>query len=116
MRCGGSVKASFILWPAMRTAREAGRFVYNLLTTLVVDRFGQERRALCFHDNPLAAFEGRELPHVRKWKMNCRCRGETFFLSFENSSVSAAKKFSVHARWMKRQARPGIQESQEFAH
>jgi protein-tyrosine phosphatase len=31
---------------------------------VVVDRFGQEKARALFHDNPLAAFEGRELPHV----------------------------------------------------
>ena len=31
---------------------------------LVVDRFGQEKARALFQDNPLAAFEGRELPHV----------------------------------------------------
>jgi protein-tyrosine phosphatase len=31
---------------------------------VVVDRFGEEKARALFHDNPLAAFEGRELPHV----------------------------------------------------
>lgn len=31
---------------------------------LIVDRFGQERARALFQDNPLAAFEGRELPYV----------------------------------------------------
>jgi protein-tyrosine phosphatase len=31
---------------------------------MVVDRFGEEKARALFHDNPLAAFEGRELPHV----------------------------------------------------
>jgi protein-tyrosine phosphatase len=31
---------------------------------VVVDRFGQDKALSLFHDNPLAAFEGRELPHV----------------------------------------------------
>jgi len=31
---------------------------------LVVDRFGQEKARALFQDNPLAAFEGRQLPHV----------------------------------------------------
>ena len=31
---------------------------------VVVDRFGQEKARALFQDNPLAAFEGRELPHV----------------------------------------------------
>src|SRR5467141_1932266 len=30
----------------------------------VVDRFGQEKARALFQDNPLSAFEGRELPHV----------------------------------------------------
>ena len=30
----------------------------------IVDRFGQEKARLLFLDNPLAALEGRELPHV----------------------------------------------------
>jgi protein-tyrosine phosphatase len=30
----------------------------------VVDRFGEEKARALFLDNPLAAFEGRELPHV----------------------------------------------------
>ena len=31
---------------------------------VVVDRFGEEKARALFHDNPLAAFEGRQLPHV----------------------------------------------------
>jgi len=31
---------------------------------VIVDRFGQEKARSLFLDNPLAAFEGRELPHV----------------------------------------------------
>ena len=31
---------------------------------VVVDKFGQEKARALFQDNPLAAFEGRELPHV----------------------------------------------------
>jgi len=31
---------------------------------VVVDQFGEEKARALFHDNPLAAFEGRELPHV----------------------------------------------------
>jgi protein-tyrosine phosphatase len=31
---------------------------------VVVDQFGQEKARAIFQDNPLAAFEGRELPHV----------------------------------------------------
>jgi protein-tyrosine phosphatase len=30
----------------------------------VVDRFGEEKARALFQDNPLAAFEGRQLPHV----------------------------------------------------
>jgi len=32
--------------------------------SLVVDRFGEEKARALFQDNPLAAFEGRQLPHV----------------------------------------------------
>jgi hypothetical protein len=31
---------------------------------VVVDRFGEEKARALFQDNPLAAFEGRQLPHV----------------------------------------------------
>lgn len=31
---------------------------------VVVDKFGQEKARALFRDNPLAAFEGRELPHI----------------------------------------------------
>jgi protein-tyrosine phosphatase len=31
---------------------------------VVADRFGEEKARALFHDNPLAAFEGRQLPHV----------------------------------------------------
>jgi protein-tyrosine phosphatase len=31
---------------------------------VIVDRFGQEKGRALFQDNPLAAFEGRDLPHV----------------------------------------------------
>jgi protein-tyrosine phosphatase len=31
---------------------------------MVLDRFGQEKARALFQDNPLAAFEGRQLPHV----------------------------------------------------
>jgi protein-tyrosine phosphatase len=31
---------------------------------VVVDRFGEEKARALFHDNPLAAFEGQQLPHV----------------------------------------------------
>ncbi len=36
----------------------------QLAYNVVVDRFGQEKARALFQDNPLAAFEGRELPHV----------------------------------------------------
>ena len=29
-----------------------------------VDQFGEEKARALFQDNPLAAFEGRQLPHV----------------------------------------------------
>jgi protein-tyrosine phosphatase len=32
--------------------------------TVVFDRFGEEKARALFQDNPLAAFEGRQLPHV----------------------------------------------------
>jgi len=31
---------------------------------VVVDQFGEEKARALFQDNPLAAFEGRQLPHV----------------------------------------------------
>jgi len=31
---------------------------------VVLDQFGEEKARALFHDNPLAAFEGRQLPHV----------------------------------------------------
>jgi protein-tyrosine phosphatase len=31
---------------------------------VVLDQFGQEKARALFLDNPLAAFEGRDLPHV----------------------------------------------------
>ena len=31
---------------------------------VVVDRFGEEKARALFQDNPLAAFEGRQLPHI----------------------------------------------------
>src|SRR5437588_421389 len=31
---------------------------------VVVDRFGEEKARALFQDNPLAAFEGRPLPHI----------------------------------------------------
>jgi protein-tyrosine phosphatase len=30
----------------------------------VADRFGEEKARALFQDNPLAAFEGRQLPHI----------------------------------------------------
>ena len=44
----------------MRTRPLRLQSAYNV----VVDRFGQEKARALFQDNPLAAFEGRELPHV----------------------------------------------------
>ena len=36
----------------------------RLAYELIASRFGVEKAEALFHDNPLAAFEGRELPHV----------------------------------------------------
>src|SRR6266853_1556396 len=68
MRCAGSVKASFILWPAMRTAREAGRFVYSLLTTWLSTGLARRRRALCFMTIRSRHSRGESCPTFRKWQ------------------------------------------------
>jgi len=67
-----------------------------------------------FHDNPLAASRDENCRTFRKWKMIALPRANVFS-SFENSSVSAAKNLSSFAL-DEAAARPGIQESQEFAH
>jgi protein-tyrosine phosphatase len=46
---------------------------------LVVDRFGQEKARALFQDNPLAAFEGRELPHVPELQDELPPRRKRFF-------------------------------------
>ncbi len=46
---------------------------------LVVDRFGQEKARALFRDNPLAAFEGRELPHVPEVEDELPPRRKRFF-------------------------------------
>jgi protein-tyrosine phosphatase len=46
---------------------------------VVVDRFGQEKARALFHDNPLAAFEGRELPHVPEVEDELPPRRKRFF-------------------------------------
>jgi len=46
----------------------------------VVDQFGEEKARALFHDNPLAAFEGRELPHVPEIEEEVRMpRRKRFF-------------------------------------
>jgi protein-tyrosine phosphatase len=47
---------------------------------VVVDQFGQEKARALFHDNPLAAFEGRELPHVPEIELELKVpRRKRFF-------------------------------------
>jgi len=46
---------------------------------VVVERFGQEKARALFQDNPLAAFEGRELPHVPEVKDELPPRRKRFF-------------------------------------
>jgi len=46
---------------------------------VVVDRFGQEKARALFQDNPLAAFEGRELPHVPEVEDELPPRRKRFF-------------------------------------
>ena len=46
---------------------------------VVVDRFGQEKARALFQENPLAAFEGRELPHVPEVKDELPPRRKRFF-------------------------------------
>jgi len=52
----------FVASDAHNTRRRPLRLqsAYNV----VVDQFGQEKARALFQDNPLAAFEGRKLPHV----------------------------------------------------
>ena len=47
----------------------------------VADQFGEEKARALFHDNPLAAYEGRELPHVPEVeeKVPVRKRKRFFF-------------------------------------
>jgi protein-tyrosine phosphatase len=45
----------------------------------VVDRFGQEKARALFQDNPLSAFEGRELPHVPEVEDELPPRRKRFF-------------------------------------
>lgn len=49
---------------------------------VVVDRFGQEKAHALFQDNPLAAFEGRELPHVPELEDEIPTRRRKRFLFF----------------------------------
>jgi protein-tyrosine phosphatase len=46
---------------------------------IVVDQFGQEKARALFQENPLAAFEGRELPHVPEVEAVARPRRKRFF-------------------------------------
>jgi protein-tyrosine phosphatase len=46
---------------------------------VVIDRFGQEKASALFQDNPLAAFEGRELPHVPEVRDELPPRRRRFF-------------------------------------
>jgi protein-tyrosine phosphatase len=46
---------------------------------VVVDQFGQEKARALFQDNPLAAFEGRELPHVPELEVELPPRRKRFF-------------------------------------
>jgi len=45
----------------------------------VVNRFGQEKARALFQDNPLSAFEGRELPHVPEVEDELPPRRKRFF-------------------------------------
>jgi len=49
---------------------------------VVVDQFGQEKARALFQDNPLAAFEGRELPHVPELADELLRRDESVFFFF----------------------------------
>ena len=51
----------------------------QLAYNVVVERFGQEKARALFQDNPLAAFEGRELPHVPEVKDELPPRRKRFF-------------------------------------
>ena len=46
---------------------------------VIVDRFGQEKARSLFLDNPLAAFEGRELPHVPEIQETSPRKRKRFF-------------------------------------
>jgi protein-tyrosine phosphatase len=46
---------------------------------VVVDQFGQDKARALFQDNPLAAFEGRELPHVPELEDELPPRRKRFF-------------------------------------
>src|SRR6266853_5986663 len=46
---------------------------------VVVDRFGEEKARALFHDNPLAAFEGRELPYVPEIQEELPRKRKRFF-------------------------------------
>jgi protein-tyrosine phosphatase len=49
---------------------------------VVVDQFGEEKARALFQDNPLAAFEGRELPHVPEVEEEARVRRRKRFFFF----------------------------------
>jgi protein-tyrosine phosphatase len=46
---------------------------------VIVDHFGQEKARALFLENPLAAFEGRELPHVPEVEEEAPPRRKRFF-------------------------------------
>jgi protein-tyrosine phosphatase len=46
---------------------------------VVLDQFGQEKAHALFVENPLAAFEGRELPHVPEIETEALSRRKRFF-------------------------------------
>jgi hypothetical protein len=45
----------------------------------VVDQFGRQKAHALFLENPLAAFEGRELPHVPEVEEQALPRRKRFF-------------------------------------
>src|SRR2546430_172977 len=116
MRCGGSVRVSSISWPAMRTTRERGRFVCNLRTTSSSISLVKRRRALCSRIIRSRLLRGGDCRTFQKSKMNCLRRAANGSSFSKKPGPFALTKTTPSPRRVQGQARPGVQQAQNFAH
>ena len=123
MRCGG-LREGLVHFVASDAHNMRWRPLRLLPAYEVVrERFGEERAQALFVDNPLAAFEGRELPYVPEIAMEEKTREEekVFVLlkavsNDSDSGQSGLPSGELRSRFgLQRQAGPGVEQAENFA-